>query len=109
MGPDDTDWRCDGVAASGDEADCGGTPPGGTCEWIVLTGCEDHGVIADFCGPDRTLDKLRRCNGTCFRPNELYQAFSLCSCDTIPDSEVCAEAECDCAGPSWDAVYCCTG
>lgn len=107
-GPDGTDWVCGGVAAGGSEADCPADPPGATCEWVELSGCEGFGQIVDFCGAGRSVDKLRRCDGTCFSPDALYQTFSLCGCDTALNSDLCEDAECDCVGATWDAVSCCT-
>lgn len=100
-----TTWACGGVAAGGSDADCvAATEPAG-CQWTTLSGCQSYGRIQDFCAPGTTLHELKRCDGSCFLPDALYQQYEVRSCDAVPRPGIPA---CGAAGASWAAVLCCT-
>jgi len=95
-------WFCGGVRAGGQDASCSGATDG--CYWLEPNVCPDLGPISDICGPDASATQLRRCDGTCFVPDDLYQTFFVRSCDAADSDETCPSGTC---GPIWDAVLCC--
>ena len=56
-------------------------------------------------GEGRRVGKLRRCDQSCFAPDELYVTFWLCACRS--DDPACAGVACPCSGATWDAMLCC--
>jgi hypothetical protein len=97
-----TTYTCGGVLAGGMDEGCLSDTRG--CAWRTLAGCVEFGPISKACGTGRVA-QLRRCDGSCFAPDELYQQYGLCSCDAAPRPGVPA---CDCVGTSWSAILCCS-
>lgn len=95
-------WFCGGVIARGNEVPCAPPQPG--CQLVELSGCGTHGPIVDVCTSGLSARQLRRCDGTCFEPDEFYRTHWVRSCDHAPDGGCAADDGC---GPIWDAVYCC--
>jgi hypothetical protein len=99
---DGTNWTCGGVVASGVEASCDVLEG---CEWIELGSCESYGPIEQACGEGFRVAKLRRCDQSCFAPDERYVTHWLCACAS--NEPACADVECPCEGATWDAMLCC--
>ena len=98
-----TTWTCGGSMAGGQEAVCL-SPPTLGCHWTELSGCGGYGRIDAFCPAGESVRQLRRCAGSCFAPDPLYQQYQLCACDSGPGP---GRPAC-CQGPSWQSVLCCT-
>jgi hypothetical protein len=95
-------WTCGGIVAGGDDQAC--LPPSAPgCHWTELSGCGGYGAIDSFCPAGESARQLRRCSGSCFAPDRLYQKYQLCSCDSGPGP---GRPAC-CSGPQWQAVLCC--
>jgi hypothetical protein len=95
-------WYCGGVRAGGEETTCPFSDE--DCRWETTEGCEEYGPIADFCGAGRYTAALRRCDGTCFVPDALYQQFWPASCELAEDRDLCPQEHCS---TFWAAVFCC--
>jgi hypothetical protein len=99
----DGKWFCGGVRAGGQDTGCAAETD--TCFWKEPTVCPESGPISGFCGPDARVVALRRCDGSCFAPDELYQTFFIRSCEASGNDTPCPQGTC---GPIWDAAYCCS-
>jgi hypothetical protein len=99
-----TTYACGGVAPGGHDEVCSSSDSVG-CSWLELAGCRSFGAIAEFCPSNTSVRQLRRCDGSCFVPDELYQSFTLCSCDgrAAPGTAACCTS-----GVHWAAVLCCS-
>lgn len=99
-----TTWTCGGVVAGGSNAPCGSLSSSPGCTWTTLSGCRSYGKIQNFCAPGTSVQELKRCDGSCFVPDALYQQYEIESCETAPKPGV---PTCGGTGASWDAVLCC--
>jgi hypothetical protein len=97
-------WACGGVVAGGFDTQCLAAPALMHCAWTLLSGCVSYGKIEAFCPAGAAVKQLKRCDGSCFEPDALYQQYAVCSCDAVPKPGV---ATCGCNGSSWAAVLCC--
>jgi hypothetical protein len=97
-------WTCGGSIAGGSNQICA-SPPGPACHWTELSGCGGYGRIDAFCPAGQSTRQLRRCDGSCFAPDRLYQQYQLCACESAagPGRPAC------CLGTAWHAVLCCDG
>ncbi len=93
---------CGGIPADATEASC--APEGAGCRWVETTLCAPGGSIAAFCGPGARALQLRRCDGGCLVPDELYAGFFLRGCGS---STATACPEGSCAAGEFAAALCC--
>jgi hypothetical protein len=72
------------------------------CEWVAIEDPSAERLIRDFCGAARQVRQLRRCDGSCFVPDEIYAGFAVNGCRAVNDRAVGA-----CVGVAWDGALCC--
>jgi hypothetical protein len=75
---------CSSRIGGGTDAPCAEGASLGDCQWRDITESNSGGLIRDLCEDGEEFSQLRRCNGTCFVPDDDYAGFAVVTCGTPP-------------------------